>query len=454
MAGDLFGTLYKQEECKTMSEENYWQRFMDRRQTRRRLLGRLLVASAGSAALVAAACGSNKSASGGTTSATTSGKKYADPGISDTEVKIGNSFSLSGPNAIVGQPMGGAMKAYFQYINEEKGGVNGRKVTFISYDDGYDPTKTLANTRQAVEQDNVFAIAFVFGTPPAAAILPYLTGKKIPLLMPLTAIRSFDNAKQYPWLAISMLSYYDGAKMIAQYITKQYPDAKIGVLSQNGDPGPDFLAGFKDNLGSSAKNLVDTETTLPTDPTDDAQVAHLKGSGATVWFLQSPQKQTVLSLKSAYTTGWRPQIFLGSTNNSVSALQAAGADSANGAITYESYKDPADPQWQNDPAVMEYRTVVTKYQPQFVPQLKDAQTIQAYAMAKTLVYFLSSMKQPTRKGLMDAVRSTKGYTSGLELPGVTLNGSQQSNFLLSQAQFARYDGSAGRWVDFGQVVKV
>lgn len=427
-------------------DRKYWANRIGRRATRRQLLGRALTLSAGAAALVAVGCGS-KSTSTGTSS---SSQKYTDPGISDTEIKIGNTFSYSGPNAVVGQNIGGAIKAYFQYINETKNGVNGRKITFNTYDDGYDAGKALENTRRAVEQDQVFTMAFVFGTPMVAAILPYVGPKQVPILMPLTALHTFDDPKKYPSLVLSLPSYIGVAKAVGEYVAKTYPDAKVGLLTQNGDPGPDFVTGIKVGLGNNGKAVVDAQTTLPTDPSDDAQVEHLKASGATVWYNQAPNKQSALALKHAYDIGWRPPTFVATTNNSTQSLLSAGAEAVNGIITTEVYKDPQDPQWQNDPAMTQYKSIVTKYQPQ--TNVNDPQTVSGFTDAKMLEQFLSQMKEPTRNGLMAAIRSTKGYTTGLELPGITVNGSNQTNFLITQYQLARFDSTAQRWTTFGQVL--
>jgi branched-chain amino acid transport system substrate-binding protein len=381
--------------------------------------------------------------------AVSSGAKYPDSGISDTEIRIGDSYSYTGPNAPFGQALPPAVKAYFQYLNEEKGGVNGRQLTWISYDDGYDPAKALANVRRAVEQDNAFLIAFDLGTPMAQAVLPYLTDKGVPYFLPGTSASNFDDPKQFPTLIMAGPSYYANAKILGQYVAETWPGKKVAMLQQNGDPGPDFMNGFKDGLGNQAGNLVPVETALPSDPSVDAQIQHLKDSGAEVWFNQAPAKQAVLGLEAAYKLGWQPQILMGTTNNNGQSVMAvAGPDATRGAITPLVLKDPSDPQWADDPAMKEYKDIVGKYQPK--TNLNDGPTLQGFQSAKVLVEALTRMKEPARKAFVDAMRAMQGFSTSLEAPGITWNGSATSNFMLTQAQLSKWDGE--RWASFGSVL--
>jgi branched-chain amino acid transport system substrate-binding protein len=435
--------------------------------TRRHYLKTMLTLSMGALALASEACrgatttsapAAPTSTSAGTaaqapaaaqTPAVTSGSKYPDPGISDTEIRIGDSYSYTGPNAPFGQALPPAVKAYFQYLNEEKGGVNGRQLNFITYDDGYDPAKALANVRRAIEQDNAFLIAFDLGTPMAQAVLPYLTEKGAPYFLPGTSASNFDDPKQFPTLTMAGPSYYANSKVLGIYVAQTWPGKKVGMLQQNGDPGPDFMNGFKDGLGDQAKNLVPVETALPTDPSVDAQIQHLKDAGVEVWFNQAPAKQAVLGLQAAYKLGWQPQILMGTTNNNAqSVMVVAGADATKDAITPLSAKDPSDPQWENDPTMKEYKDVVGKYQSK--TNVNDGPTLQGYQSAKVLVEGLTRMKEPTRKAFVDAMRGLQGYTSGLEPPGITWNGTASSNFMLTQAQLHKWSGE--RWVPFGAVL--
>ena len=407
--------------------------------------------AAAPAAAAAAPTTSSASAPAGATQApaVSSGAKYPDPGISDTEIRIGDSYSYTGPNAPFGQALPPAVKAYFQYLNEEKGGVNGRQLNWISYDDGYDPAKALANVRRAVEQDNAFLIAFDLGTPMAQAVLPYLTDKGIPYFLPGTSASNFDDPKQFPTLIMAGPSYYANSKILGQYVAQTWPGKKIGMLQQNGDPGPDFMNGFKAGLGDQASNLVPVETALPSDPSVDAQIQHLKDAGAEVWFNQAPAKQAVLGLQAAYKLGWQPQILMGTTNNNAQSVMAvAGPDATKDAITPLTAKDPSDPQWADDAAMKEYKDIVGKYQPK--TNLNDGPTLQGFQSAKVLVEALTRMKEPTRNGFVDAMRSMQGYTTNLEAPGITWNGSTTSNFMLTQAQLSKWNGE--RWTPFGSVL--
>jgi len=407
--------------------------------------------AAAATSAASAATSSVASAPAGATQApaVSSGAKYPDAGISDTEIRIGDSYSYTGPNAPFGQALPPAVKAYFQYLNEEKGGVNGRQLNWISYDDGYDPAKALANVRRAVEQDNAFLIAFDLGTPMAQAVLPYLTGKGLPYFLPGTSASNFDDPKQFPTLIMAGPSYYANAKVLGQYVAQTWPGKKVGMLQQNGDPGPDFLNGFKAGLGNQVSNLVAVETALPSDPSVDAQVQHLKDAGAEVWFNQAPAKQAVLGLQAAYKLGWQPQILMGTTNNNAQSVMAvAGPEATKGAITPVTAKDPSDPQWANDPAMKEYKDIVSKYQPK--TNLNDGPTLQGFQSAKVLAEALTRMKEPTRKAFVDAVREMQGYSTNLEYPGITWNGSTTSNFMLTQAQLSKWD--AERWTPFGSVL--
>lgn len=395
------------------------------------------------------AAGASAAAGATQAPAVSSGAKYPDPGISDTEIRIGDSYSYTGPNAPFGQALPPAVKAYFQYLNEEKGGINGRQLNWISYDDGYDPAKALANVRRAVEQDNAFLIAFDLGTPMAQAVLPYLTDKGIPYFLPGTSASNFDDPSQFPTLLMAGPSYYANSKILGQYVAKTWPGKKVGMLQQNGDPGPDFMNGFTAGLGDQASNLVPVETALPSDPSVDAQIQHLKGAGVEVWFNQAPAKQAVLGLQAAYKLGWQPQILMGTTNNNAQSVMAvAGADATRDAITPLTLKDPSDPQWTDDPAMKEYRDIVGKYQPK--TNLNDGPTLQGFQSARVLVDALTRMKEPTRKAFVDAIRGLQGYSTSLEFPGITWNGSATSNFMLTQAQLCKWDGE--RWTPFGQVL--
>ncbi len=404
--------------------------------------------AAGSAAAASGGAAASAKPAASAAGSAASGQKYPDPGISDTEIRIGDSYSYTGPNAPFGQALPPAVTAYFQYINETKGGVNGRQLKWVTYDDGYDPAKALANVRRAVEQDNVFLVAFDLGTPMAQAVLPYLSEKGVPYFLPGTSGSGFDDVQKYPTMLMAGPSYSATGKILGLYTAQTWPGKKVGMLQQNGDPGPDFLAGFKAGLGDAAKTLV-VETTLPSDPSVDAQIQHLKDAGVEVWFNQAPAKQGVLGLQSAYKLGWKPQILMGTTNNNAQSVMAvAGPDATKGAITPLTAKDPSDPQWAADPAIKSYRDIVGKYSPK--ANLDDGPTLQGFQDAKLLVDLLTNMKEPSRKAFIDATRSLKAYSSGYELPGITWTGSTTSNFMLTQAQLNKWDGQ--RWTPFGSVL--
>jgi ABC-type branched-subunit amino acid transport system substrate-binding protein len=283
----------------------------------------------------------------------------------------------------------------------------------------------------------------------AQAVLPYLTDKGAPYFLPGTSASNFDDPKQFPTMIMAGPSYYANSKVLGLYVAQTWPGKKVGMLQQNGDPGPDFMNGFKDGLGDQSQNLVAVETALPTDPSVDAQIQHLKDAGVEVWFNQAPAKQAVLGLQAAYKLGWQPQILMGTTNNNAQSVMAvAGPDATKDAITPLSAKDAADPQWTSDPAMKEYKDIVAKYQSK--TNLNDGPTLQGFQYAKVLAEGLTRMKEPTRKGFLDAVRGLQGYSTGLESPGITWNGTPSSNFMLTQAQLHKWDGE--RWVPFGSVL--
>jgi branched-chain amino acid transport system substrate-binding protein len=435
-----------------MTHDSPWTRLLQRRGSRRELLGALAALSAGTAALPAVVRASDNTPSRWDWSLAGASRpvgQYSDPGISDTEIKIGNSSAYSGPNAAYGLGSAAAYQAYFAYLNAEQGGINGRRITFISYDDGYDPTKTDANVRRLVEEDGVFLTAGVFGTAGTAAVLPYLMRHQVPLLFPVTSYSAFDDPARYPSLLMGGPSYRRSAEIVGWYWKDIFPGEKIGALTQAGEPGSDFLHGLTAGLGTAAKDLVATQTVLPMAVSVDAQVERLRAAGATLYFLQGPGKHTVQAIRRAHELGWRPLTYVAPTANAARSIMAvAGKAAADGAITTLTFKDPTDPQWKSDPALAQYRGVMGRYGPP-TANPDDGITLQTYAYAVVLAELLRRMAQPTRESLLETARSLQGYATGYEVPGVTFNGSPNTSFLLKQAQFASYDGANARWIPFG-----
>ncbi len=279
--------------------------------------------------------------------------KYG-PGASDTEIKIGNTNPYSG-NASAYGTIGKSIAAYFKMINDQ-GGINGRKITFISYDDGYSPPKTVEQVRRLVEQDQVLALFQTLGTPTNTAIVKYVNQKKVPHLFVATGATKWGDVKDYPWTMGFQPTYQTESHIYAQYILKNLPNAKIGILYQNDDYGKDYVKGFKDALGDAAKKMIISEQSYEvTDPTIDSQVVNLKDSGADVFFNVTTPKFAAQAIKKAREIGWTPTHFLNNVSASVGAvLNPAGLDASKGLITTAYLKDADDPQWKNDQGMKDW----------------------------------------------------------------------------------------------------
>jgi branched-chain amino acid transport system substrate-binding protein len=280
--------------------------------------------------------------------------KMYGPGASDTEIKIGNINPYSGPASAYGA-IGKAIGAYFGKINAE-GGINGRKITYISYDDGYSPPKTVEQARRLVEQDEVLLIFHSLGTPPNTAIQKYMNQKKVPQLFVATGATKWNDPKNNPWTMGWQPNYQTEAKIYAKYIMENVPDAKIGVLYQNDDYGKDYLTGLRDGLGDQADKLIVMAVSYETsDATVDSQMVQLKESGANVFVNITTPKWAAQAIKKAADIGWQPLHILNNVSNSVpSVLKPAGLDTAVGIISSAYYKSPGDAQWDNDDAMKEY----------------------------------------------------------------------------------------------------
>jgi branched-chain amino acid transport system substrate-binding protein len=281
-------------------------------------------------------------------------KKY-DPGASDTEIKVGNIMPYSGPwsaYALIGR----TEAAYFKMIND-KGGVNGRKINFISYDDAFSPPKTVEQARKLVESDEVLLIFQNLGTPTSNAIQKYLNGKKVPQLFVATGATKFGDYKNFPWTMGWQPTYQTEGRIYAKYILDNLPQGKIGILYQNDDSGRDYLKGLKDGLGAEAtKRMIVSE--LPydaTDPTIDSQIVAIKAAGADIFFDEAAPKFAAMAIRKVAELGWKPTLFLASVSNSVgSVLKPAGLDNSKGVLSSNYIKDPTDPAWKDDPAIKEW----------------------------------------------------------------------------------------------------
>src|ERR1700735_5284144 len=310
------------------------------------------------------------------------------PGVSDTEIKLGNTMPYSGPASSYGV-IGKVDAASFSMINEQ-GGINGRKITFISRDDSYSPPKTVEQVRQLVEQDQVLLIFNSLGTPTNTAIHGYLNDNKVPQLFVATGADQWNDPKRFPWTMGLIPSYGTEAHIYARYILKNLPNAKIAVLYQNDDFGKDYLNGLRDGLGDkAAKMIVATQSYETTDPTVDSQVVALQGSGADVMVTLATPKFAAQSIRKVYDIGWKPTHFLTSVSNSVgTVMKSAGLEKGVGIISASFVKDPTDPQWQETTAYREWLAFMKKYNTS--ASGADIQAVVAYSYAQTLVSVLKA----------------------------------------------------------------
>jgi branched-chain amino acid transport system substrate-binding protein len=369
-------------------------------------------------------------------------------GVTATEIKIGNTNPYSGPASAYGT-IGKALGAYFKKVNEE-GGVNGRKVTYISHDDGYAPPKTVEMVRRLVEQDQVALLFQTLGTPPNSAIHKYMNEKKVPHIFVATGATKWNDPKNFPWTMGFQPNYQTEGRVYAAYILKNHPDAKIGILFQNDDYGKDYVKGFEDGLGDAAKKLIVSKQSYEvTDPTVDSQIVNLKASGANVFFNVTIPKFAVQAIKKAHDIGWRPTHFLNNVSSSLATvLKPAGLEASKGLITALYMKEVTDPQWRNDKGFQEWVAWMKKYYPEGA--LDDQANGYAYNVAILLHQVLKQCGNDlSRENIMKQAANLKNVELPLLLPGVKVNTSPTDFAPIEQEQLAKFDGE--RWVTFGDI---
>ncbi|GKQ53338.1 ABC transporter substrate-binding protein [Bradyrhizobium sp. Ce-3] len=375
-------------------------------------------------------------------------KKY-DTGASDTEIKIGNIMPYSGAASAYGV-IGKTEEAYFRKINAE-GGINGRKVTFISYDDAYTPPKTVEQARKLVESDEVLMIFNSLGTPPNSAIQKYMNQKKVPQLFVATGATKWNDPREFPWTMGWQPNYQSESIIYAKYILKNKPDAKIAVLYQNDDYGKDYLKGFKDGLGSKAASMIVAEDSYEvTEPTIDSHIVRLKASGADVFFNITTPKFAAQAIKKNAELDWHPLHFLNNVSSSIgSVIKPAGFAAAQDIISSQYLKDPTDPQWKTDKAMIAWNEFLDKYYPD--ANRADASVMYAYIVSQGLVHVLKACGDNlTRENIMKQAASIRDYEPGGLLPGVKVNTSATDFAPLSQLQLMRFKGET--WDRFGEIL--
>jgi branched-chain amino acid transport system substrate-binding protein len=374
-------------------------------------------------------------------------KKY-DPGASDREIKIGNTNPYSGPASAYGT-IGKSIAAYFKMVNDQ-GGINGRKITFVSYDDGYSPPKTVEMARKLVEQDEVLFVFQTLGTPSNTAIHKYMNMKKVPQMHVATGATKWNDPKNNPWTMGWQPSYQSEAKIYAEQILKSKPNARIAVLYQNDDYGKDYLKGFHDGLGDRKSMIVKEVSYEVSDPTIDSQIVQLQASGADVFFNITTPKFAAMAIRKAYDIGWKPVQYLNNVSIGVgSVLTPAGLEKSVGLITLGYIKEPNDKQFQSDPAMVQWREFMKKYYPD--GSLIDNLNVYGYSVGQTIAQVLRQCGDNlTRENVMRQAASMKGYRVDTLLPGVAISTSSDDFAPIEAGQLQRFDGK--EWVRFGEVV--
>ena len=366
-------------------------------------------------------------------------KKY-DPGASDTEIKVGNIMPYSGPPSAYAL-IGRTEAAFFRMINDQ-GGINGRKINFISYDDGFSPPKTVEQARKLVESDEVLLIFQSLGTPTNNAIQKYMDQKKVPQLFVATGATKFGDYKTFPWTMGWQPTYQTEGRIYAKYILDNLPNGKIGILYQNDDSGRDYLKGLKDGLGPEAtKRMIVAELPYdPSDPTVDSQVVALKTVGADIFFDEASPKFAAQAIRKAAEIGWKPTLFLASISNSVgSVLKPAGLENSKGILSSNYIKDPTDPTWKDDPAIKQWSEFMDKYFPE--GDKSSTFTVYGYALSQTLVQVLKQCgDELTRENVMKQATNLKDFEVGLLLPGIKINTSPTDYYPIEQMQMSRFNG--------------
>ena len=375
-------------------------------------------------------------------------KEYG-PGVTDSEIKIGNTCFYTGPASSYGT-IGKAMAAYYKMINEQ-GGVNGRKINFLSYDDAYSPPKTVEQTRRLVEQDGVLLDAGPLGTPTNSAIWQYMNQKKVPHLFVSTGATKGDDPKGHPWTIGWQPNYQSEGRIYATYITKEKPNAKIGVLYQNDDFGKDYLKGLKDGLGEKAKSMVVVEASYETtDPTVESQVVGMKAAGCDVFVNTAIPKFAAQSIRKAAEIEWKPLHILSSIGNSVAAtLKPAGLENAAGLVSDFYLKDPTDPRWKDDEGFKWWVGFMDKYYPD--GDKSDAGNVYGPSNAATVTQVLKQCgDELTRENVMKQAASLHDFTVPMLLPGIKINTSPTDFAPVKQVQMGKFDGK--QWQLFGELI--
>ncbi|WP_316201102.1 MULTISPECIES: ABC transporter substrate-binding protein [unclassified Bradyrhizobium] len=374
-------------------------------------------------------------------------KKY-DPGATDQEIKIGNLAPYSGPASAYGI-IGRVAAAFFRKVNDE-GGINGRKITFMSYDDAFSPPKAVEQARKLVESDEVLMIYQSVGTPSNAAIQKFLNARKVPQLFVASNATRWGDPDHFPWTMGWQPNFQSEGRAYARYILQNYPNAKIAMLWQNDDGGRDEAKGLRDGLGEKASMIVAESSFELSEPTIDAHIARLKNSGADIFVSWTTPKASAQAIRKLAELEWKPVVFLAGVSTSVaSVLRPAGLENAKGIISNAYLKDPSDPAWSNDAATSHWNAFMDRYLPD--GDKADRVTVYGYAVAHTLLEVLKRCGDDlTRDNIMRQAANLRDLDVPMLLPGIKINTSAKDYFPVEQMQLIRFDGQ--RWQPLGELI--
>ncbi|WP_407156897.1 ABC transporter substrate-binding protein [Bradyrhizobium sp. STM 3557] len=375
-------------------------------------------------------------------------KKY-DPGVSDTEIKIGNVEAYSGPASAYGV-IGKTEDAYFKMINDQ-GGINGRKINFISYDDGYSPPRTVEQIRKLIESDEVFLVFNALGTPTQTAVQKYHNAKKVPQLFLATGASKWNDPKDFPWTMGFQPSYRVEARIFAKYILKEKPNAKVVIFYANDDFGKDYVAGIKEIFGDKAKSLIVAEESYETtEPSIDSHIVKLKDTGADVFVNISTPKFAAQAIKKMDQLGWKPMHLMTDVSISIGAvMKPAGLDASEGVLSAGYLKDASDPQWKDDAGMKKFMAFVEKYMPG--ADVSDTNLVYGFAAAQTMVQVLKQCGDNlTRENVMKQAASLKDFAPDTLIPGIKVNTGPTDFAPIEQLKMMQFKG--GKWDFFGDII--
>ncbi|WP_219508406.1 ABC transporter substrate-binding protein [Nonomuraea ceibae] len=401
--------------------------------------------------IAAAACGGRDSGGGDAQATGAAGGQCASQqttGITDTTLKLGGIYPLSGPASAYGAiPKG--IKAYFDYVNAEKGGIGGRKVEFVVRDDGYQPPKAVEEARRLVEQEQVFALFQTLGTPSTTATWDYTNQQKVPQVFVATGASVWGTDTAHPWTIGWQPNYVSEARVYAQFLKQEHPDAKVAVLYQNDDFGKDLLGGFKNAIAGTGVTIAAEQSYEVSDPTVDPQMRNLAESKADVFLnVTTPKFGSQALAADAKNTAWNPLHIVNNVAASITVLKPVGFENVQGVVSATYYKDPVDPTWADDAEMKLYKAKMQQYAPDADPQVPYHAF--GWAVASSFHKAMEAAKCPTREGLRDSVRNLQGIQVDMLLPGVKLETGQGDGFPIESLQLMRFKGE--RWELFGEVI--